>query len=366
MKKVLLYCLRSVRSEVEQFLSDDYNIIGYSDSDSHYIHVKEFEYKPFYQPDELYKVDLDYIIICHTNREISEIIAKKLVESGIKRNQIIKYAFFNNIVFFSPYERFAETSGDFYGLIFGMSHSMYGIETHFLNKRFYKFSVPSVDLFYQYHLLTNIWHRYSKRIGCVKEIILEIPFYIFNFDCSMSRNIFTTYINFYEEISDFHHYNDADMISMYQRYKDMFKSKKERNSSSLSNNYTVRTKNMSEQEIREYKTRVFCSFYEDTIEENKALFQKIISILNQMFHSPSISIVVPPMNPLFMNSNLNEINRTKSLFLNCIQPYINQFKYYDFSELYKDNPDFFCDATHLNTNGSDDFSKFLNKYIGQS
>ena len=78
MKKVLLYCLRSVRSEVEQFLSDDYNIIGYSDSDSHYIHVKEFEYKPFYQPDELYKVDLDYIIICHTNREISEIIAKNV------------------------------------------------------------------------------------------------------------------------------------------------------------------------------------------------------------------------------------------------------------------------------------------------
>jgi len=83
MKSVILYGIRGTgRKEIESFLSDSYEIIGYSDSDVRYWKCQHINFKRFFLPEELKDISFDYLIITPVNPDISSEIGKKLCLGG--------------------------------------------------------------------------------------------------------------------------------------------------------------------------------------------------------------------------------------------------------------------------------------------
>lgn len=83
MKKVILYGIRGTgRKEIEHFLSDSYEIVGYSDSDVQYCDYNYFNYIRFFLPEELKNQFFDYLIITPKDLKVSDEIKDKLVQGG--------------------------------------------------------------------------------------------------------------------------------------------------------------------------------------------------------------------------------------------------------------------------------------------
>ncbi len=82
-KKVILYGIRGEgRREIEYYLSNDYEIIGYSDSDVQYYTCHYINYKCFFIPEKLAEQDFDYIIITVKDLKISNEIRQQIIARG--------------------------------------------------------------------------------------------------------------------------------------------------------------------------------------------------------------------------------------------------------------------------------------------
>lgn len=83
MQTVILYGLRGAgRREVEYFLSDDYKIIGYSDSDIQYNSYSYINYIKFIRQEELNTISYDCLIITPKDLKIANEIKSKLIQGG--------------------------------------------------------------------------------------------------------------------------------------------------------------------------------------------------------------------------------------------------------------------------------------------
>jgi len=82
-KKVILYGIRGEgRKEIEYYLSNAYEIIGYSDSDVQYHTCRYINYISFFNPDELPMHDFDYIIITVKDLKKSNEIRRQIIGGG--------------------------------------------------------------------------------------------------------------------------------------------------------------------------------------------------------------------------------------------------------------------------------------------
>lgn len=114
MKKVILYGIRGLlRKEIEQYLSDEYEIIGYSDSAAEYQHCRWIDFKQFFSKKVLKTIEFDYCIITTKTRETAKEIKDMLLSEGVDKNKILEYALFNGVQYPHPYEMWGGTSISF-------------------------------------------------------------------------------------------------------------------------------------------------------------------------------------------------------------------------------------------------------------
>ena len=375
MKNVIIYGVRGIRKEIEANLSDDYNIIGYSDSDTIYKHISEYEYKPFYTPFILCDQLFDYVIITVSNKTVSAQIVIFLINAGILQEKIIETCYVINSVYLFdiPLKNYIKLNQTFDGLCFGMSYTYNAFLTHYFSKRFYKLSYFGADMYFHYMNILYLAKHHIDLLSNIKYIVFDLPYYTFNWDLSKAKYTIRNRFSLLEPFNDYHNYGINDLeewnIQEYQILKKMFYPTSRTNSSSCSNNFEPHYINnfyIQEDNFASLE-HVWTSLHNDTIHENKDLFSKILSLLKSINPQIKFAIIITPMLLEYLKENLSEINHMKDLFYNIISGFCNEYNIsvVDCYDMFQDKS-FYFDVHHLNAQGGYDFSIYLDSVFKES
>ena len=150
MKRLILYGVRHVelRRNVEYFLDNSYEIVGYSDS---YYTTDVLDGKRFISPEMLSHMEFDYIIPLSFKETVLSEMKTDLIGQGIPTEKIVY-----PVIFLSQGKETmqpdlvrdakAQYRGE-EGLIFGLSYSLRGIFEKRLKPAFYDCSWHGLDLY---------------------------------------------------------------------------------------------------------------------------------------------------------------------------------------------------------------------------
>ena len=361
MKKVILYGVRGKgRKEVESFLDDSYEIVGYSDSDKRYWGCRYIDFIRFIKPEDLKDAEFDYLIITVLNLDISNEIMNRILEQGeVKPDKIIQYALFYDVQYPHPYEVFNKVSGfcKFKGFILGMSHAHRGIDVNLFHEPVFNFGFNSNDLFYYYHLMKKLESENVGQCG-VKYCMLELPYYIFNWDRSRSRSAVRS-MNSYTMLRQYHHLNTdkGNLISEYWVFEDMFKRKKMRNSSVCNTGIYDVKDIVANQDFVEI-SHVWRTEHTETQKENMMYFQKLIALLHRLNKEMKIYVTVFPQNPRFYKRHQEIIDKVQKFFYEVIDHmHLEDVVIWDYFNIYEQREEYFEDDCHLNTSGRKAFTQ---------
>lgn len=363
-KKIILYGVRSNRIVIEKNLSINYEIIGYTDSDSRYDDLEEYDYKVFYQVKNLKYADFDYILILPRNSIAMNEIFDMLVQNEVDIEKIIKVGDFE-LDFRNPIKEFYNLNRNFEGIVLGMSHAYLGFLTHYFSAKFFKFAAPSMDLYFHLNVLKKVFS--SNLSGNLKYIVFELPYYIFNYDLSKCKNIAKLRMNYMDIFNDYHHYGEKDgenrNIQFYKVLKDMFM---------WNENYVLSSNNFESNRIALHcnaATNEYIKYCRDhswykiapkTIEENVVIWHNILALIRENFSEVKIAVVVYPQNPLMIKHHGTTVSNMKEIFYkHILDGNDHKILIYDYFSIMPEHS--FIDQCHMNTLASIDFSKILDQ-----
>lgn len=249
-------------------------------------------------------------------------------------------------------------------IMLGMSHSQCGIDTGAIDKgHILKLSKPSMDIFLQLNLLKCIDTIVNK--DNIKEIIFELPYYIFNYDLSRFKPFVYSKINYFYEFDNYHHLQDDSSFDSIKRQYELFtklftqtthsKVNSRRNIFARIVQY-LRYKYKSTIDIINKRDSVWYKTYNQTIIENIELFRQIIVYIWDKYPKAKITILVMPFNPLFRLTHLKSIRDTKAKFYDVMK--MNNLEVVDHFNHYL-NPFLFDDHCHLSKKGARKYTNYL-------
>lgn len=93
----------------------------------------------------------------------------------------------------------------------GISYTNLGLKEELLNKKCFKFSIGSQDLYYDYTIVKNIIENYKEKKQNLKYTIIGLTYYSFQYDMSLSA-MKNKVILYYEILKDVHNFKDAKNI----------------------------------------------------------------------------------------------------------------------------------------------------------
>ncbi len=372
MKKVLIFGIHSkYLLEDMSKLNEDYQIIGYTDTDYKYVR-KEFNYLPFYEINELKHVDFDYIILLSKTESDTNVKTKLCLDHGVPKEKIFPYFFWggvrkdvpacNHIAMLSKFNR------RFTGYIFGMSYTYLGLWPHLLSQPFYKLSWMSSDLHFMYktsQFILNETYTDRKKLNYV---ILDLPYYIFNYDYSHNGVNFRKGMKFWDQYKDFHHISDAGVfengVNQYRTYMDMF--------GSQANSGMVFSDDISLKKIIDEKNKIAIKAklphvwryeHKETIVENIHIFKSLLHGLKAYNPYVKIVILIMPHAKCFSDYWPTEIEYAKNTFFNILDETKGSidFLVWDYFDIFNSKDEFFVDFMHLNCFGAEQFSCEIEK-----
>ena len=364
MKKRLLICgTKENNDEMLKNFSSEIIIVGYTDCKfcfKDYVQYDSYLYKPIVQyVQELF----DYVVITYRNEKKIE---KALEEFDVIKEKCIVYEWFKDATIINPFRKFEHSKLNFEQIILGMSHSQVAIQTQLLNNLTYKFSLPSMDMFCHYQLYNKLKVE-SKKMQKVNRIILELPYYIFNYDLSKSVRSVKKRLFYFKLFNCFHNYGktqeEKDTIRQFYNYMCIFKTVNPELASNNTDEYEIKKDLKSivisvfdQINVVRQKQKVWSVFREETIEENIHIFNMLISDIRRDFPETSIEILVCPFNPLFRIINRRDICKMRKLFYSIMKE--NQVKVYDnFSK--EHNPFCFNDHCHLKSTVAREYTNYV-------
>lgn len=290
----------------------------------------------------------------------------KLLSYGIDACQIINYSRFENSTLENPIEKFFDDC-EYSGLILGMSHSQCAIETEKMTDQFYcKLSAPSLDMFCHFHFMKKLADDRADKLMNIKHIIIELPYYIFNYDLSKFGTFVNTKLNYFEIIGNYHNFGvneeQQNCINEFRRFKKTFNKKAAESKSYKKRNIIIRIikKFLKMHRIARNNDKVWSSLYNDTISENKKLWESLLSLLKEVCPKAQITVLVMPFNPVFRRSHRKIVKQMKTLFFDTLGG--GDFKIIDhFYRMSKDS--YFDDHCHLSASGSRKYMEILNETL---
>lgn len=186
-KRIVLFGIRSsYQIEIEELLSDEYEIIAYSDLDRDKLDSKHINYRPLIGYDKISEYEFDYVIIAYKNRELAKQAKEILLcECKVKEWQIVEYWKWASIEFPSLLDVWKKCRDivSYDSVMVGMSHAVCGIDTNYANEKLFSGSMGSADVDIMRRCLHAIL---STNRGNIKRGVIEIPYYIFNWKVSYS------------------------------------------------------------------------------------------------------------------------------------------------------------------------------------
>lgn len=363
MKKIILYGVRNkkLRSQIVNYLSNDYQILGVSDS---FFHKDIIQEEIFIKPCNINTYIYDYILICSEKQSVQAEITNKLLKLNIDENRIIvpRLLLQDDTECIPDLKReiiYKTKDNTINTIVMGLSYSLRGIDFRRFKLKSVDFSWHGLDLYYNYKLLTSFLNKSSK--DNIKTILLVFPFYYLNYDMSKSLYQFSSgQILACRGFKDWHNadtvpdkkikeYLISDQLfgKKFWRYKN-WKKVSEINESEIGG-----------EEIELPQT--WKKIYNETCTENEVIMENILSLLE----NKRILFIIPPIfTKAIKIQDLIWFNQMKKYFL-CFLQHLKQrymFEIFDFSEEIKDHTCFY-DYEHLNEKGRLQFTKILNQYL---
>ena len=330
-----------------------------------------------------------FIIIMAEDEAKSAAKKNELLGQGLAEEIILEYCYFRKDPAVSRIEYFQKEycRYEYDSFWFGMSHSLGGmIEDIIKRKSIFKFSAPSMDLYYHYQVIKRLEELYD--MTKIKNIYFELPYYIFNYDVSKCVSVFRERINFFYYLQDYHHFTE---IQSGKRYADMFERMNELAGNRFYGQFSAAGENMAEhrrdQRLVRAKRSVYYALcnkekhrwtedeictaealrphvwyktYIDTIEENRKIWQSILAWLDE--HKwIKMQVVVFPFSPYFIRANQKAIAAKKKEFFEGIG--LPPDRIIDLFEYYMNRPEYFADECHLIEKGAYEFSKKVNRIL---
>ena len=234
---------------------------------------------------------------------------------GIKIRPIRWYKYCDTLLK-NPLDGIVESKCD--GLIFGMSHSQSTIKEEKLTAhKYFKLSSPSMDMFCHLGFL-NKCSELVPQPERIRSIILEMPYYIFNYDLSKFGDFVYTKLNYFEILGNYHSFHDVRAIEEFKAFKSLI-------DQSTFNNGTRDKKEVSNlrQLYRNIKIGIRAALnndsvwkneYTSTIKENKLLYLEFLRKAKVLFPNAQLTILVMPFNPVFRITHKKEIQNQKQIF----------------------------------------------------
>lgn len=176
MGKIIVYGVGNavIRRNVEYFLDDDYEIVGYSDT---YFGEDILDHRPFFRPEDLPRMDFDYILLCSFQESLKNTMRAKLEAEGVPAGKIVDLKLLTDD--YPAGDTSFDLVGDIeehyngeQGLIFGLSYSILGIHEDALSAPFYSCASPGLDLYYNFRIFL-----YLKKKGLLSAVKRELFWY---------------------------------------------------------------------------------------------------------------------------------------------------------------------------------------------
>lgn len=355
-------------------LSNRYEVIGYMDS----FYKKEFyQYQRVFKIEELSEIDYDYILINAYRQSSDDEIYNMLLQHRICREKIIryaKYAYYSSEFPIKYTENRLEIfqrlkiRPKFEGFLIGMSYAEIGIDVNQLSGYIFNFAHSAFDLFYRRLLIQSIYELKSG-LEHIRYIILELPYYIFNFDLSLCDNgIFQSAINYVSYWKDYHHFTEKEVNRCFTEgfltFQDMFIKDFLGNSSMVSNSRIMIDKTYadSHMDLKKAIPHTIQKPHEMTMDENRKIFRDIIQMIKEKAPHIKLVILVCPQ-PSLTRKLYDKYPLQKKIFLEEMESAKLQYQnliILDEQELFMDHDEYFIDTDgHLNRTGCDAFTKFL-------
>lgn len=365
MKQVILYGVGSVelRRDVEYFLDNNYEILGYSDT--HYTY-DSLDGARFFRPQELSQQVFDFIIPLFFSWEIIEEVRNFLLSLEIPAEKIVAPTMFlhRNAEKYQL-DLVKDLQQNYHkeaGLIFGLSYSQRDLCIKRFSLPFYDCSWSSLDLYYNYRLF-----QYMKSNGMegVTAALLLFPYYYFDYDMSLAPRQYENGRMFsLWRLDDWHHYHQVENGHDYIENYRMFGRK-------ISDFYHLNRYEMqnwgiySESDGAANLDKIWFCTHPNTVAENRALF---ISFLRDMSASNITPYLIIP--PIYLNglnaASRNAFTLKKDCFYSLIreiQSETENITIYDYADIFADRRDYFMDLTHLNSAGAMVFTDRIDKEL---
>lgn len=372
--KVLVFGIHSklLLEELTQ-INSDYQIIGFTDFNYEYVR-KEYNYLPFYEINEVKNVEFDYLIILARTQADNDKKYRACLDIGIPPTKMLPMFYWGgvrkDVPFCNHIEVLKSFDKKFEGYIFGMSYTLLGLYTHCLSAAFYKLSWWSADIHFMYKTSQMILNDKYTDKSRLKYIIIDIPYYTFNYDFSRNGLNFRKGLKFWEYFNDNHNLCSVKQheISLleYQLYMDMFGRKKESGLAFLDD--ITRTGRITSEMIEQQKnhlSHVWKCEHKQTIIENRRLFSSWISNLKVFNPGLKIIILVTPHSKYIEKYWPESINKCKELFYEIINDTQKTFDFFvwDYFNVFYSDDKYFLDIMHLNSTGAAEFSKIVEKRL---
>lgn len=299
-----------------------------------------------------------YLILCDP-------LQYEVAKGSISDERIIRWYMFKDTLFDDPLKTVNDQH--YTGIILGMSHSQSTLNESLLTAaKYYKVSSPSMDMFCHYMFLKKI----SETIDCrdIKSIVLEVPYYIFNYDLSQFGSFVYTKFNYFDLVGSFHNYEingDSRCISEFRKLKaiidiDSFKKKLTKQQNVSYARALYRNMKVAINAARN-TDNVWKKLYPETIEENRRIYSSFLELVHERFSRAKLIILVMPFNPAFRLTHKADINSQKQVFyetMSNIKYVIDDFEFYRRSS-------FFADHCHIKKLYSENYTNHLNAVLNE-
>lgn len=342
--------------EINQFLKNDCEIHSYCDFDENCF-ADSFDLKPLLPISKLCPDKNDVVIISYDDKNKVHIIEQKLIEIGFSQNRIISFSEYFYTNYANPLARLpSQINKGIDTLLFGMSHSQNGLFFSKFSEKVFPFVGPSLDLFLYKKFLEAFIGIYNET-ATIKDIVIEMPYYFFNYDLSLQKEFVKTKMNYFSSVNDYHHINLLT-IKRFEIFKEIFCLESLINKNAIEKNRSYIISKKRFQLLRRIKKhyleikkvdKVWKNEYPQTIAENKKLLSEFFELVASNFPNASVTVLVLPLSPAFRKKNRKIILQAKNNFYSNLSCF-NDIKIDDhFNDKIKDK--YFLDYCHLYFDG---------------